>query len=415
MRLLLQNVRLETGYIYDSEFIESTKTDIFDVLIENGRFKVVDREITGFESKVLDAEGQLLVPSFREMHTHIDKTYFSAEWKAVNPAPDGIFSRFEEESELLLSQLNQAEERAHALVRHYINNGHTHIRTHVNVDPFIRTKHMEIVKRVLESYKNEITYEMVAFPQHGLFRNGSEFLEVFEEALKMGPSHIGGVDPSTVDKESSKVIKKTFDLAEKYQLAVDIHLHEPNTLGAFDIEQILNEISKRGFKNGVTISHAFAFADIDDRLLEKITERMAEHNVDITTSIPIGSGNITIPVKYLYDSGVNVSTGHDSLTDHWSPFGTGDTVKKLNQLIQRFGYIDEHSIGQSLKYSTGGITPLDEAGKMIWPKPGDKANALLVDAVSSAHLIARQCPISTVISKGNIIHKEDINLEGEFR
>lgn len=415
MRLLLKNVRLETGYLYEQSFVTATKTALFDVLIENGIFVEIAPSIEVNDAVVVDANMQLLIPSFKEMHTHIDKTYFSGEWKAPTIATEGIFSRFKEEALLLPKQLDVAEDRAHAMVQHYIKNGHTHIRTHVNVDPQIETKHIDIVKRVLDSYQDQITYEIVAFPQHGLLRNGLSFLTIMEKALQMGATHIGGVDPALVDRNSSEVIKTTFQLAEKYGVGIDIHLHEQNTLGEFDIQLILNEMEQRSFKKDVTISHAFALADLPEKSLNPLITRMAANQVGLTTTIPIGAGPITIPVKYLYDKGVKVAFGHDSLVDHWSPFGSGDTIQKLNQFIERFSYIDEWHIGQSLKYATGGITPLNLTGEQQWPKAGDTANALLVDAVSSAHLIARRCPISTVLSKGKVIHKEEIELKGEFR
>ena len=165
----------------------------------------------------------------------------------------------------------------------------------------------------------------------------------------------------------------------------------------------------------MTISHAFALADLPQDALDQLIEQMARNHVELTTSVPIGAGPITIPVKYLDDCGVKVSFGHDSLMDHWSPFGSGDTIQKLNQFVQRFGYIDERSLGQSLKYATGGITPLCEEGRYQWPNVGDGANALLVDAISSAHMIARQAPISTVISQGKVIHEQEIEIRGEFR
>jgi cytosine/adenosine deaminase-related metal-dependent hydrolase len=415
--LLLKNVRLETGYLYDQSFVTATETKIVDILIENGKIVEIAPTIESSDAVVVvvDAKEQLLVPSFKEMHTHIDKTYFGGEWKAPTPATEGIFTRLKEEATLLPKQLDVAEERAHAMVRHYIKNGHTHIRTHVNVDPQIETKHIEIAKRVLESYEDQITYEIVAFPQHGVLRNGPEFITILEKALQMGATHIGGVDPALIDRNSGEVLKTTFELAEKYDVAIDIHLHERNTLGEFEIHQILNEIEQRSFNKEVTLSHAFAFADLPQQSLDNLIDRVAANNVGVTTTVPIGAGPITIPVKYMYDRGVKVSIGHDSLIDHWSPFGSGDTIQKLNQFVQRFGYIDEWHIGQSLKYATGGLTPLNDEGDQQWPKIGDAANVLLVDAVSSAHLIARQCPISIVISKGNIIHEEEIELKGEFR
>ena len=154
LTLLLKNVRLETGYLYDQTFVTATETQIVDVLIENGKFVEIAPTIEASDAVVIDAKNQLLVPSFKEMHTHIDKTYFGGEWKAPTPATEGIFTRLKEEATLLPKQLDVAEERAHEMVRHYIKNGHTHIRTHVNVDPQIEIKHMEIVKRVLKSYED---------------------------------------------------------------------------------------------------------------------------------------------------------------------------------------------------------------------------------------------------------------------
>lgn len=415
LKLLLKNIRLETGYIYENDQVTATKTELYDVLIEDGKFNEIGENIENVDAEIIDAKKQLLIPSLREMHIHIDKTYFSGEWQAPIPATDGIFSRFEEELKLLPKQLEVAEERAHQVVKHYIKNGHTHIRTHVNVDPAIDIQHIEIVKRVLKNYDDQITYEIVAFPQHGLFRNGPEFLETFEQSLQMGITHVGAVDPAIVDGNIDEVLTKTFDLAQKYDLGIDIHLHERDTLGEFEIHQMIDKIDAYEFKNNVTISHAFSLANLPPEKLDPLVQKMAERNIEITTTVAIGADPITVPVKYLYDNGVKVSFGHDSLVDHWSPFGSGDTIQKLNQFIQRFGYIDEWHIGQSLKYATGGLTPLSETGLRQWPRIGDDASALLVDAVSSAHLIARQAPISTVISKGHIIHENKFELKGEFR
>jgi len=210
-------------------------------------------------------------------------------------------------------------------------------------------------------------------------------------------------------------LKLTFELAMTYGKAVDIHIHDRDTLGEYEFHRVMDIMDEINFPHAVTISHAIALSDLTGDALETLTKRMAAHNIDVATTVPIGQNRSTIPIPYLYESGVGVSVGHDSLTDHWSPFGTGDTIHKLNTLVQRFRYIDERSIGQSLKYATGGITPLLENGEKQWPNVGDAANLLLVDAVSSAHLIARVCPITTVISKGVIIHEKEMALKGEFR
>lgn len=414
MKRLIKQAQLETGYQYDNDFIVGTTIAPFDILIEDGQFKQIAPMIEiEPDMEVIEANGQLLLPSFREMHIHIDKTYFSGEWKAPIPITKGILTRIEEEQTLLPKQLPFAKERATKMVEHLIAHGHTHIRSHCNVDPQIGTKHIDITIEVLESFKDQITYDIVAFPQHGLLRSAVEPL--MREAMEKGATHVGGVDPAIVDRATHQSLETMIQIAKDYDKHIDIHLHDRDTLGEHEFHVMMDLLEKHDFKNNVTISHAIALSDLQGEPLEKLTKRLASFNIDVTTTVPIGQNRSTIPIPYLYENGVHVSVGHDSLTDHWSPFGTGDTIQKLNVLIERFKFIDEYRISQSLKYATGGITPLNVEGQQVWPKAGDAANALLVDAVSSAHTIARMCPITTVISKGAVIHQENVELKGAYR
>ncbi|WP_409366610.1 amidohydrolase family protein [Lysinibacillus sp. 38-6] len=413
--LLLKNVRLEEAFEHDNEHIVATRTAIYDVLIEDGHVKEVGKNIVVPEnSKVLDAQQQLLVPSFREMHIHIDKTYFGGEWQAPRPITKGILTRIEEEQTLLPKQLPTAAYRAEEMVKWLIAQGHTHIRSHCNVDPQIGTKHIEITKQVLDKYKDQITYDIVAFPQHGLLRSNVEGL--IREAMTMGATLVGGVDPSIVDRNIEKSLQTTMQIAQDYNTGIDIHIHTANTLGEFEFYKLI-DLTKQAKKEGqVTISHAMALADLAQPQLENLVQAMAAVQMDVTTTVPIGINRSTIPIPYLYDKGVNVSVGHDSLTDHWSPYGTGNTITKLNVMAERFRFMDEYALSRAWKYASGGITPLNDEGERVWPKVGDVANMLLVDGVSTAHVVARRCPISTVISQGNIIHQQEVGeLKGEFR
>jgi len=414
-KLLLKNVRLEEAYEYENEHIVGTRTAIYDVLIEGGHVQQVDKNIVvDGDVEVLDAQKQLLVPSFREMHIHIDKTYFGGEWQAPRPITKGILTRIEEERTLLPKQLPTAAFRAEEMVKWLIAQGHTHIRSHCNVDPQIGTKHIEITKQVLEKYQDQITYDIVAFPQHGLLRSNVEGL--IREAMTMGATLVGGVDPSIVDRDIERSLQTTMQIAQDYNAGIDIHIHTPNTLGEFEFYKLI-DLTKQAKKEGqVTISHAMALADLPQPQLESLVQAMASIQMDVTTTVPVAINRSTIPIPYLYDNGVNVSVGHDSLTDHWSPYGTGNTITKLNIMAERFRFMDEYSLSRAWKYASGGITPLNDKGERVWPKVGDAANMLLVDGVSSAHIVARRCPISTVISQGKVIHQQEVGeLKGEFR
>lgn len=90
-KLLLKNVRLEEAYERENEHIVATRTGIYDVLIENGHVQQVDKDIVvDGDVEVIDAQQQLLVPSFREMHIHIDKRILAGNGRHRGPLLKGF-------------------------------------------------------------------------------------------------------------------------------------------------------------------------------------------------------------------------------------------------------------------------------------------------------------------------------------
>lgn len=397
-KLWMKNVRLETGFEKENDVVMRTLTEIAHVKIEGGKITAIIHDESQIEAgtEVVDAKGKLLLPSFREMHIHIDKTYYSGPWKACRPITKGIFTRIEEEQELLPKQLPYAKDRAEKMIELLLQNGHTHIRTHCNIEPTSGLKHLEVTVNALENYKQHLTYDIVAFPQHGLLRSNS--VELMRDAMKNGATLVGGVDPATVDRHIDRSLYTTFDIATEHNAGVDLHLHDPDTLGAFTFERVADFTKEANLKGRVTLSHAIALGDLEGQTLTDIMAILKDQEIDITTTIPINRP--TIPVPILDQYGLQVSVGHDSLTDHWSPFGTGNTIEKLNILAERFRMIDEYSINRTWKYASGGITPLSDEGVQVWPKVGERADFVLVDASCTAEAVARRSHIDSVYKNG---------------
>lgn len=413
MSLLLKNVLLEKSYIYEDDCVIATETELVDLVIDDGVFTKIEPAITDEHDHVFDAQGQLLLPAFRDMHIHLDKTYFGDKWQAPIRPKDGIRSRIAQEQQLLPAQLPVMKERAIYVIKHLIANGHTHIRTHCNVDQSIGTQHVEMLMDVLQSFAPHITYELVAFPQHGLMRD--DVYPLMNKALQLGATHVGGVDPATIDPNLYASLEQTVQLAVTAQKGIDLHLHDNGSLGLYELHVLCDLLEKYQFAHDVTISQAFALATASAAELAKLLPRLQKHNITIATTVPFHATNNTIPIPKLKEAGISVVVGHDSLMDHWSPFGSGNTLQKLQQLAQCFGCNDEQSIGQVLRYATGNITPLNEQGVRVWPAVGQPATAVLVDAVSSAHAIARICPITTVFHNGHVTFERQIELQGAYR
>ena len=81
--------------------------------------------------------------------------------------------------------------------------------------------------------------------------------------MKQGADVFGGLDPCIMDRDPKRHLDAVFGLAEKYGKQVDVHLHEPDELGAFSIEMILERTRALGMQGQVTISHAFCLGMAD--------------------------------------------------------------------------------------------------------------------------------------------------------
>jgi cytosine/adenosine deaminase-related metal-dependent hydrolase len=396
---MLLNVRLEKGYQYENGQVVATETVLRNIQIDNGIItKIQETELPYSKDIVLfDAKGMLLLPSFKEMHIHLDKTYYGGPWRA-GANRTSIFDMISLEQKLLPELLPTAQDRAEKLIELILGYGSTFVRSHCNVDPVVGLKNLENLNYALENYKDKISYEVVAFPQHGLLRSNVEGL--LRDAVQLGVTHVGGLDPTFVDDDMEKSLQTMVQIAVDHNVGVDIHLHEGGETGIKAIQRLADLTEDAGLEGKVTISHAFSLASLTEGKDIELANRLASLDISIATSVPIGRG--VMPIPLLQKQGVNVLLGNDSITDHWSPFGIGDILQKAHLAAQLYNWSNEYNLSRSLSLATGGITPLDEFGKQIWPKVGDVATAVLVPASCSAETVARLPKRVAVLHKGNL-------------
>lgn len=396
----LSNVRLESGYTYDNGRVTGTKSEICHIRIENGTIAQIETDNTPQfgDLPVLDAKQLLMLPSFKEMHIHIDKTYYGGPWKAVKPVA-GVLGRIEEERELLPKQLPTAQERAEKMLGLLLGFGSTHVRTHCNIDPVIGLKNLEATMRALESFSGKISYDVVAFPQHGLLR--SQVADLVKQAMGLGATHVGGVDPATVDENIEKSLQTMMDIAVEAEAGIDVHIHDRDHLGIFTMQRLADLTEEAGWQGRVTVSHAFGFAGAPAGVSAELAERFAALGISVTSTVPTGA--VVMPIPMLHEKGVKVELGNDSITDHWSPFGIGDNLEKAGRLAELYRYIDELPLSQAIGFITGGRTPLNREGKRVWPAVGDEASVVFVHASCSAEAVARRAKRQAVFYRGNLV------------
>ena len=401
---LLTDVRLEVGFEYDGETVIGTRTELFTVEMKDGKIAGLYSANAALPDGLpqYQASGQLMLPAMRDMHIHLDKTFYGGPWQAPRPRQGKtIMDMIALEEKLIPQLLPTSQQRAEGLIALLQSKGTTLARSHCNIDPVSGLTSLEHLQRALENHRADFSCEIVAFPQHGLLHSNVDAL--MREAMQMGVQYVGGLDPTNVDGAMEKSLDAMFQIALDTGKGVDIHLHETSPAGVAAVNYMIDTVEKNPALRGkVTISHAFALTTLPPAALAETASRLAKEQMTIASTVPLGA--LMMPLPKLSEEGVFVMTGTDSVIDHWSPFGSGDMLEKAYFYAQLYRGSDELRLSRAMAIATGGLLPLDDKGNRSWPKTGDDADFTLVGASCSAEAVARLPKRSATFHRGRMVY-----------
>ncbi|MBW8687166.1 amidohydrolase family protein [Chitinophaga rhizophila] len=394
----LKNVRLETGFEYEGEEVIATTTDLFCIEINDGKFTAILPNDP--KARAIDAKGLLLLPAFRDMHIHLDKTFYGGPWQAARKRQGGVKGMIALEQQILPQMLKTSTAHAERLIELLQSCGSDFARSHVNIEPTSKLDSLKHLQKALENKKDTFSAELVAFPQHGLYYTDAK--PYMKEAAKMNIDFIGGVDPYSLDGEIAKPMDFIIQLALDNNKGVDIHLHEAGESGLKTVEYLIDRVNENPVLKGKTfLSHCFVLGKLPPSRQEEIADKLAQAQIGIMSTIPFGG--LIMPIPTLYKYGVKVATGNDSIIDHWNTWGSGSVLQKANLMAQLYGYSTELLLSRSLRLATCDVLPLDDKGNRQWPAKGDVASAVLIDASCSAEAVSRVSPVKSLIHQGTLV------------
>lgn len=167
----LKNVRLETGFEYRDGEVERTNTALFLVQISEGKIKSITSNKPN--EKAIDAKGLLMLPAFKDMHIHLDKTFYGDQWHAVKKRTGGIKGMIALEQQIIPELLKNSTFKAEKMIELLQSKGTSFARSHVNIEPTSKLQSLKNLQIALENKKDGFDSELVAFPQHGVFYTDS--------------------------------------------------------------------------------------------------------------------------------------------------------------------------------------------------------------------------------------------------
>jgi len=372
--------------------------DLSDILILAGRI-VQGPAPAGVP--ILDGGGRIALPGLVEAHTHLDKSLIGLPWYRNEVGPrliDKIENERKVRRTLPIDPRRQSERQALLSVAH----GSTFIRSHVDVDTECGLAGIEGVMATREALADVVAIDLVAFPQSGLLvRPGT--VELLERALRLGAETVGGLDPCAIDRDPRGHVDTVFRLADKFGRGVDIHLHEPNDMGAFSMELIIERTIALGMQGKVMISHAFCLGMPDATVVDPLIDALAEARIAIMTT---ASASRTVPpLKRLVQAGVVVCAGSDGIRDTWGPYGNADMLERAMFVGQRYNLRRDDELTLALDViTTGGARALNLEGYGL--TPGCGGDLVLVDAATIAEVVAQRPRPRTVVKRGHVTVRE---------
>lgn len=320
--LLLRNASLAEG-------------DDVDIAVEDGRIAAIGK-IEGDAAETLDLDGRLVLPGFVETHIHLDKSCILDRCRTDEGDLSVAIAKVAE-AKTTFTEADVAERAARTL-RKAILNGTTHMRTHLEVDPAVGLRSFEGVKQAIRDHAWAIDVEICVFPQEGLLNNpGTD--ELLVAALENGAGSIGGA-PYT-DSDPHGQIDRIFELAQEYDIDIDVHLDFGPDASDLDAEYMCRKTREAGWGGRVAIGHVTKLSNAPPARLETIARMLADTGVALTvlpsTDLFLmgrdqdhGHMRGVTPAHKLLGHGVNCSLSTNNVLNPFTPFGDCSLVRMAN-------------------------------------------------------------------------------------
>lgn len=353
------------------------------IAVKDGRITAIgqQRPETG-TAEVVDLGGKLVLPGFVDGHIHLDKSFVGDRWRPHQPVTSLRERLAIEKRELATAP--PIVERADALIRQAASFGTIAMRCHVDVDATTGLTNLRAVMEAREKWKDLIDIELVAFPQAGVVSCPGT-AEILEAAIREGAQVVGGIDPTTLDGDADGQLDIIFDIADRYGVKIDIHLHEPGETCIQQLHRIASRTRALGMSGRVAVSHAYGLGDVSASELDQIAEVLRAAGIAIMTNAP---GNHTFPpILRLRQGGVTMFTGNDNIQDAWWPYGNGDMLQRAMLIGYRSGFYTDEELEIALQMATDAAASV--MGKADYGlKVGNEASFVIVKAPNAAAAVA---------------------------
>ena len=391
--LLLKNARL-SGW-----------TEPTDVLIRDGRIAAIQMDADGAGAAVYDCGGRLLMPSFIDPHTHLDKAFLETPREAEG-LMDAVFLTMDYQKSVPAGQIQADVLRRGARVLDMeLQNGSALVRSHVSVDEIWGMEAFYASCELRRRYAGRVDVQL-SVPFNAAFEGA------WDEAVRAGEiDYIAGYPTVTPDPHAA--VDELFRLAEKYALPLDLHVDESDAADISCFRYVLEKTIRHGMQGRVNCSHVTALAAVPDAEAEEAIALCARAGVSVI-ALPscnmflMGRGDRGLVrrgvtrIAELEQAGVNVAIASDNIRDPFRPFGNGDPLEEALlacQILSRGTERGFRSVLDMITVNAARTSGRPDADLSV----GRRADVVLLDAPDVKQAVIENAARLLVVKDGRVV------------
>lgn len=405
------------------KFINATiykQDNASEILVEDGKFSAIGNNL-GEADETVDLQGRFVLPPYVDSHLHLDY-YFTGQDDKIKNESGTLFEAIDLWNDYKKGTTKEEmKNRIRQAVKDVASYGTQFIRAQTDcTDPNLTG--IKAALEVRDELKDNITIQVVAFPQNGMYsynEEGKSGRDLVEEALKLGADCVGGIPHNEWSPEDGKEsVREIVRLAIKYNKLIDVHCDETDDVQARFVETLNAEAMKQGYGKSTTASHTCSFGSADDAYAFRMMGLFRQSGMNFvacpTENLFLQGRQDTYPkrrgltrVKEFVDNGINVAFGQDSIVDLWYPAGSGNLMNILDNGLHATQLMREQDFPRNFDLITYNGAQLMQVEEVYGLDEGKPANFIVIDAPNAFEAQRRRVECLASIRNGEYLFSKE--------
>lgn len=386
--------------------IPSLNLDRAHIIMKNGRYDTIMPAVSNEASiflenwqqekeDVIDGNGWTMLPTFTDIHTHLDKAFTSEQISNSS----GTLREAIENYQSALPEFKEEDmiERMRRLMDRALSYGTGRMRTHINVsEDNTGNMALQAASKIKEEYKGILDLQIIAMVGRistPLTKNAA----LQHCLLSYNIDGIGGAPH--LSENCNEEIEDIFAFASTRNLLVDLHVDEQDNPNVRSIYHIIDQVKKYDYQKKTTAGHLCSLSAMEEKTAASIIDEMVQEQIYAVT-LPTANlclqgrddkKNVrrgTTRVMSFLEKEAVIAVGSDNVNDPFHPFGDGDML--LTALVSAYAnhLTSQKDISRLFQMIT--TKPAEIFGETNCIQEGEKADFILIEGTGEIELLSVQ-------------------------